>query len=342
MHLGIFAKTFPRPTLEETLDAVAEHGLYHVQFNLACTGLPTLPERLDENLCIWIARAFRERGLTMAAISGTFNLCDPDGSRLVENLRRLEVLAAACRWLDTRIITLCTGTLDPEDMWRWHPGNVRRTSWDTLIASMRQAIEIADRHEVTLAFEPEIHNVVNSVSKARRLLDEIGSPWLKVVIDPANLIRPGEASRAKEILDEAFDWLGPDIVLAHGKSPAVERAAGAAAEQPSGPPDFWAGFADFSSWWMRKQMAREQTSEQAEALLSDFFSLSMRVRPEQDPTAVPPSELALLFAFYFTYFQWLKKIGYGGSVVIHGIPEGEVGPVALFLTQMLLWLDRGS
>ena len=45
-------------------------------------------------------------------------------SRLENNLRRLEVLAAACRWLDTRIITLCTGSLDPHDMWKWHPENV--------------------------------------------------------------------------------------------------------------------------------------------------------------------------------------------------------------------------
>ena len=78
MHLGIFAKTFPRPTLEETLDAVAGHGLTHVQFNMSCVGLPTLPERIDEELVSWIARSLRERGLTMAAISGTFNLCDPD------------------------------------------------------------------------------------------------------------------------------------------------------------------------------------------------------------------------------------------------------------------------
>ena len=50
MHLGIFAKTFPRPTLEETLDAVVDHGLAHVQFNMSCAGLPTLPETLDEEL----------------------------------------------------------------------------------------------------------------------------------------------------------------------------------------------------------------------------------------------------------------------------------------------------
>ncbi len=134
MHLGIFARTFPRPTLEETLDAIADRGLTHVQFNMSCCGLPSLPERIDEDLSIWIARSFRERGLTIAAISGTFNLCDPDAARLHDNLERLKILAAACRWLDTRIITLCTGTRDPEDMWKWHPDNVRRSTWESLVA----------------------------------------------------------------------------------------------------------------------------------------------------------------------------------------------------------------
>ena len=68
---------------------------------------------------------------------------------------------------------------------------------------MREAVAIADRHEVTLAFEPEINNVVSSVMRARRLLDEIDSPWLKVVIDPANLLRPGDLGRLGEILEEA-------------------------------------------------------------------------------------------------------------------------------------------
>ena len=50
MQLGIFAKTFPRPTLERTLDAVVAHGLTHMQFNMSCVGLPTLPDKLDEGL----------------------------------------------------------------------------------------------------------------------------------------------------------------------------------------------------------------------------------------------------------------------------------------------------
>ena len=55
MHLGIMAKTFPRETFEQTLDAIADLGITHVQFNLSCAGLTTLPERADEDHCVWIA-----------------------------------------------------------------------------------------------------------------------------------------------------------------------------------------------------------------------------------------------------------------------------------------------
>lgn len=242
MELGIFAKTFPRTTLEETLDAVVASGIKQVQFNLSCANLQTLPERLDPDLCAGIARELRDRGLTMAAISGTFNplaghkfpkiphigrereAVERDFDRYEEAVStshsefdRLELLASGCQWLDTRIVTLSTGTRDPQNMWKWHGENVSRQTWTAMIERMRRIVEIADRYQVVMAFEPELSNVVNSVCKARRLLDEINSPWLKVVLDPANLIRPDDIPRQGEVIDEAFDWLGDDIALMHIK-----------------------------------------------------------------------------------------------------------------------------
>ena len=216
-RLGIFAKTFPRPTLDATLDALCAHPIRIVQFNLSCAGLPTLPDRLDEAECLLIAASFRDRGLTMAAISGTFNLIDPEIGRREENLRRLEVLASGCHSLGTRVITLCTGTRDPEDMWRHHSGNADPDAWDDMVASMRRIVAIAEKYDVIAAFEPEIGNVVDSAQKAARLIDEIGSAHLKVVLDPANLFRPGDVPRMADILDEAFALLSPHIVLLHAK-----------------------------------------------------------------------------------------------------------------------------
>jgi sugar phosphate isomerase/epimerase len=200
--------------------------LKYVQFNMACVGLPTLPEEIHSGLCERIRRTFAVRGLRMAAVSGTFNMIHPDAAKRADGLRRLGVLAAACHDMGTSIITLCTGTRDADDMWRRHPDNDTPDAWRDMLASMREAVFIAEDNAVTLAFEPEVANVVDSAKKGRRLLDEIGSPRLKVVMDGANLFQTGELPRMREVLDEAFELLGKDIVLAHAKDLSQDGEAG--------------------------------------------------------------------------------------------------------------------
>jgi sugar phosphate isomerase/epimerase len=219
--IGIFAKTFPRPTLEENLDAVRSHGLKVVQYNLACAGLPSLPERIERRLAQQIGAAAASRQITIAAVSGTFNMIDPVRERRDAGMHRLGQLAGACALLGTKIITLCTGTRDLDDMWRGHPTNGHPSAWTDLLAAMEQALVIAEEHDLWLAVEPETANVVDSPAKARRLLDELGSPRLKIIIDPANLFRVEDLPHQRAILDAAFDLLGPDMVLAHAKDVRV-------------------------------------------------------------------------------------------------------------------------
>jgi sugar phosphate isomerase/epimerase len=226
MHIGVFARTFPRPTVEEALDAVAAHAITHVQFNMSCAGRPTLPPVYEPDLCRRIAGAFAARGLTMAAVSGTFNAVHPDLATREAGLEGLRVLIESCGPLGTSIVTLCTGTRDPADMWAPHPENATPEAWRDLVGTLREALKPAEDQGVTLAFEPELANVVDSAGKARRLLDEVGSPNLKVVLDPANLFPEGSLSRMDEVLDSAFDLIGPDVVLAHAKDLARDGEAG--------------------------------------------------------------------------------------------------------------------
>ena len=217
MRLGIFAKIFVRPTVAATLDAVASRGLDCVQFNFSCAGLPSMPDKIDPALATQIGREARRRNLEIAAVSGTFNMIDPDLTRRQAGLRRLEEMAASCAGLGTSLITLCTGTRDSEDMWRHHPQNESPEAWRDLIESMTVALEIAGKYNIFLGVEPETANGVSSARAARRLLDEMRSPRLKIVIDAANLFHPGESGKVRDILTEAFDLLGPDLALAHAK-----------------------------------------------------------------------------------------------------------------------------
>ena len=105
------------------------------------------------------------------------------------------------------------------------------TAWVDLVAQMRVATVAAEAAGIQLAFEPEYNNVVDSARQARRLIDEVGSPALKVLMDAANLFHRGDLERMSDHLREAFQLVGPDIVLAHAKDldhdgDAGGRAAG--------------------------------------------------------------------------------------------------------------------
>ena len=226
MQIGIMSRTFARATLEEELDAVANHGISCMQFGLSSAGVTELPTHIDVDLCHKIREEMSSRNITMTALSGTYNMIHPDLQQRADGLRNLRVLASACDQLGTSVITLCTGTRDPNSMWRRHPDNDSPEAWDDLVISMCQAIQVAEEYQVTLAFEPEVANVVDSAIKARRIIDQIGSPYLKVVMDGANIFHAGELPRMREILDEAFALLGEHIAFAHAKDLDRDGEAG--------------------------------------------------------------------------------------------------------------------
>jgi sugar phosphate isomerase/epimerase len=95
-----------------------------------------------------------------------------------------------------------------------------------MVDSMERAAEIAERHGVVMALEPEVSNVVDSTRRARQLLDDLGSPRIKILLDPANIFHRGELPRMAELIDEAFDLLGPDVVMAHAKDLDRDGEAG--------------------------------------------------------------------------------------------------------------------
>ncbi len=71
--------------------------------------------------------------------------------------------------------------------------------------------------DVDLGIEPELANVVNSAEKARKLIDQIGSSRLKVVLDPANLFEAETLDDQRRIVAAAIDRLADRIVMAHAK-----------------------------------------------------------------------------------------------------------------------------
>lgn len=224
MEIGIFAKTFRRKNAADVFQAVRDHGLFTIQFNLSSANLPTLPDKIEQSALKKLQNLISTTNVNIAAVSGTFNMIHPNIEERERGLSGLENLAYACGYMGTKVITLCTGSRNVNNMWEFHPENNSRQAWDDLLRTMEQALKIAEKHHIILGIEPELSNVVYSAGKAKALLDAFQSEHLKVIMDGANLIPAHQAGQMHSILDEAFDLLGEHIVLVHAKDFSLEKA----------------------------------------------------------------------------------------------------------------------
>jgi sugar phosphate isomerase/epimerase len=213
MQLGIFAKTFEGHDPSVVLIQVKAAGYSCAQYNMACSGLTSMPDQIDEKTAANVAAV----GVEVVAVSGTYNMAHPDVSVREKGLKRLAVLASRCEAMGTKLITLCTGSRDQHDQWRHHADNGSGEAWADLCSNMEAALNIAEQYNVTLGIEPELANVVNSPEKAQKLISEMKSSRLKIVLDAANLFEVVSIAEQRKIVATAIEQLAEHIVIAHAK-----------------------------------------------------------------------------------------------------------------------------
>jgi sugar phosphate isomerase/epimerase len=227
-RLGIFARTFPRGTPEAVAAEVQQAGFVMAHWSFAALGEPALAEGVDHETFLRVRASFDAVGVAIPSVSVTYNVVHPDQklrerqtAAAVELIGRIPSLGAA-------VATLCSGTRDPENMWRTHPDNTKPDAWYDLRATMDVLLKAAATAGIRLGVEPEPANIVRNAAVAARLLDELGpGAPVGIIFDPANLLSPATIAQQEEILTDAIDMLGARVIGAHAKD-VVESGYSAA------------------------------------------------------------------------------------------------------------------
>jgi sugar phosphate isomerase/epimerase len=229
MQLGIFAKTFAGTDPQAVLSAARQAGYQVVQYNMACSGLPSLPAEITEEQAIGVAKAAQITGVAIAAISATYNMTHPDEEKRREGRAALFTIASKAHLMGTRLVTLCSGSLNTANQWEYHPDNKSPEAWSRMIVEFEQILPIAEEHDIILGVEPELANIVCSAPRAKQLIDELKTDRIGIVLDPANLFDAPQAAQRAQIIREAVDLLAGRVVMVHAKDRAMDgsfRAAG--------------------------------------------------------------------------------------------------------------------
>ncbi|MGA7813575.1 sugar phosphate isomerase/epimerase family protein [Caballeronia sp.] len=217
MTPGVFARTYAAKYPGELFARIRKDGFSAVQFNLSCAGLAPLPAELPESIGASIAHGAREAGVTLCALSGTYNMAHPDVEHRQRDRLGFANVMRAARDMNVSLVTLCTGSRDASNMWHAHPENDSKAAWSALREELDFALIVAEQFNLVLGIEPEPGNVIGNARLARKILDEVGSRRLGIVLDAANLLPPEAQYRQHEIVAEAADLLGGSLFLVHAK-----------------------------------------------------------------------------------------------------------------------------
>jgi sugar phosphate isomerase/epimerase len=202
-----------RPALAK----LAELDVRHLQLDWEFADLPPTAESVTPAAARQIARAARELGIEIVAVSAYTNLVDPDLDRGEAAWARFRALAAAGADLGARWIVTATGSFHPENQWLDHPENHTPAGRARGLERIARAAGEAVRAGPTLLIEPYVHNVIDSVAAAAEALDHVGERTIGLLLDPCNYLGPGERDLVAARIDEIFERLEGWIRLAHAK-----------------------------------------------------------------------------------------------------------------------------
>ena len=214
MITGIFSRTYAAKG-DAVFAAIKADGFSAAQLNLSSLGLESLPAWLPEEIILSAKAVAHRHGIQLVALSGTYNMAHPDLEYRQEQRAKFANVVRAAQLLGIGVVSLCTGSRDANHMWAHHVENNSSEAWKDFRSELDAALTLAEG--LTLVIEPELGNVVRDATVAHKLLKDVGSPHLKIILDAANLLSPQTLPQQHAIMAEAFQLLGDSVVLAHAK-----------------------------------------------------------------------------------------------------------------------------
>ncbi len=173
------------------------------------------PEKLTDEYALRVRQDFDESGLECAVLGCYLNLADPDPER---RARTQEIYKAHLRFaakIGARVVGTETNA-NPESRFA-DPAPQSEEAFRLWLDSLRPVVRCAEETGAVLAVEPVWYHIISTPERAARMLEELPSDNLQIILDAVNLISPEQVDRAEEIIKNAVSLLGDRVRILHMK-----------------------------------------------------------------------------------------------------------------------------
>ena len=222
MQLGIRLHDTTKLPFAERIADVRRLGFEcgHLALAKVIDEFPTTDEALTPGLAMYIKNVFAKNNVDIAVLGCYLNLANPNKEQLEKTVHRYMAHIRFASWLGCGVVGTETGA--PNETYTFTPECHTEEALQLFINNVRPVVRYAEQMGVVFAIEPVYRHIVCNPERARRVLDEIGSPNLQIIFDPVNLLDISNYQDREAIFAQAIDLLGPDIAMVHLKDFVVK------------------------------------------------------------------------------------------------------------------------
>ena len=178
---------------------------------------------LGEEECRAIAEAYTSQGIDIHSIGVYTNLVHPDEEERNANLAYFGEMFRVGAAMNVRTFITEAGHYEPPEH-HGVPHHFKEEVWHQMVRTGKRLGEMAADYDATVLVEPFYRGFLASAKRTRLFIEDIGSPRVRALLDPANLIEIND-------LSEMFTQLGPYIDCLHAKDRKLHVDRGVAAGQ---------------------------------------------------------------------------------------------------------------
>ncbi|MEN6495580.1 MAG: sugar phosphate isomerase/epimerase family protein [Thermoguttaceae bacterium] len=229
--IGISTLGFADYTNRQLAEELAREGIRVVQLFLNQTdsrfwkynGRSDVSD-MTASRCEAIGQAYRSAGVAIHSIGVYTNLIHPDAEERKANLAYFDAMMRIGANMGVHAFVTEAGhyhTNAPEPA---VPLHFQESTWKQMVDTGKQLADLADRYKATILFEPFYRGFLATAKRMRLFLEDIGSPRVRALLDPANLLESND-------LEEMFAQLGPWIDCLHAKDRKLHVDRGVPAGQ---------------------------------------------------------------------------------------------------------------
>ena len=216
MNIGIRMHDAAPGTLRERAGFIREQGFSCVHLALSKTidPKPMEPAAATPGLAAQVRHDLGD--IDLAVLGCYLNLTHPDEDAYRDILKRYRAHIQLTRWMNAGCVGTETG--NPNAGYAYDPARSHTPeALEMFIRRVAPVVECAEHFGVTLAIEPVYTHIVHDGKAARKVLDAVASDNLKIILDPVNLLHTDNIDRRDDVICEAIDLLGDDVVIIHMK-----------------------------------------------------------------------------------------------------------------------------